>query len=121
MKPIAHPNSGLTSEQLSLLVELLEVKKANLDKQNEELALLITQKQDCSIIDFADAARLSDESQRASTLYKQNQEALNLIKQALIRSKNGQYGVSLVSGEAIPFERLRLIPWVTSCVGESDK
>jgi DnaK suppressor protein len=112
----AHPDSELSDEQLSQLVDTLTQKQNSLTQQNEELQRLITQKQDCSILDFADAARLKDESLRASILFDKNQEFLQQIARAFVMLKNGRYGVSTVTGEPIPIERLLIVPWTSTCI-----
>ncbi|MGF1876947.1 hypothetical protein L4D77_16655 [Photobacterium frigidiphilum] len=112
----AHPDSELSDEQLSQLVNTLTQKQNSLTQQNEEFQRLITQKQDCSILDFADAARLKDESLRAAILFDKNQEFLQQIARAFVMLKNGRYGVSTVTGEPIPIERLLIVPWTSTCI-----
>lgn len=121
MEYYAHPDSGLSDEQLSLLVSALKQKQHSLIQQSKELTHLITQKLDCSISDFADAARLKDESLRAAVLFDKNQAHLQLIENAFVLLKNGHYGVSTVTGEPIPIERLEIVPWASTCIEDTGK
>ncbi|GAM64925.1 hypothetical protein JCM19232_3218 [Vibrio ishigakensis] len=110
----AHPDAELSDEELEQLALLLKEKLVFLLNQEKELKQAITQKQDCSIIDMADSARLKDESIRATSLYQGNQELLIQVRDAMARLDNGQYGVSDKSGEPISFARLRAIPWAST-------
>lgn len=58
------------------------------------------------IEDGADVAEKETLTQMASRLQKFNQQ----LEAALIRIKNGTYGVCVDTGKLIPKERLRLVP-----------
>ena len=45
-------------------------------------------------------------------------QVVDEIDAALNRMKNGEYGYSLVSGNPIPKERLKALPWATELVTE---
>lgn len=49
---------------------------------------------------------------------RQAQERLRAVEEALARIEDGTYGISSVSGKAIPIERLRAMPTTTKLVGE---
>lgn len=114
----AHPDSDLTSTQMATLENLLKLKKDEILAQEIELQKEITQKQDCSIIDSIDAAKLREDSIRATNLFKKNRAVLDDIERAFNRLKAGTYGICTVTGEPIPYERLKLVPWATFCVEE---
>ena len=111
-------DAALSPAQLRELVDLLVHKRSELTQAIRELNQRIALKQDCTITDAAEAANLRDEAARAAGIAEQHHRALGDIDLALQRVENGSYGVSEVSGEAIAYERLRLIPWARTAVDD---
>ncbi len=109
----AHPDSELSQEQLSELALKLSQKYQELTDQVKELELKLTRKEDCSLADPAEAAFLREEADRAQGLLRQYRENLAQIHAATSRLENGVYGVSVSTGEPIPYPRLQLLPWAS--------
>ena len=59
---------------------------------------------------------LAVERERDIALSNQARAAVEQIDAALVRIKAGTYGICVVSGLAIPQERLRAIPWAAERV-----
>ena len=107
----AHADAKLTQAQLEELASNLADKRYELAAKLEILNRQITMKEDCSLADAAEAASLREEIARASAIADQHNSIIAEIDRALQRLETGRYGVSEVSGEPIPYERLSLIPW----------
>jgi DnaK suppressor protein len=103
--------TGLNRLQLEELSKRLLIKRGELDVALSGLNQKILRKQDCSIADAAEAASLREEAARANGIASQHLQTMIEIDQALLRLGNGTYGMSEISGEAIAYERLLLIPW----------
>lgn len=74
-----------------------------------------------------DESGVGDSGDEASLLYDRefeidenarDRKALAQVKRALSRIDEGTYGVSEVSGKAIPIERLEAVPYATTLVDE---
>ena len=107
----AHPDAELTQAQLEELAGNLADKRDELAAKLEVLKLQITVKEDCSLTDAAEAASLREEIARASGIAEQHNQTVAEIDLALRRLEAGRYGISELSGEPIPYERLVVIPW----------
>ena len=110
--------TDLSAEQLQELAE-------NLENKREELSALVTSlgdvtgtKHDCAILDLADSASLHEMQRRAASLLQQHGKTIDEIDAALARIRDGRYGISETTGEPIPYERLRLIPWARTGVDD---
>lgn len=66
--------------------------------------------------DSADIASDDLASKKMETIGRMDAGKLNAINQALIRIKNGKYGVCALCGKRIPEDRLRAIPYALLCV-----
>ncbi len=62
--------------------------------------------------DGADTA----EKENLSQLAARQQKFINNLENALIRIKNGTYGVCIDTGKLIPKERLRAVPHTMHCI-----
>ena len=62
--------------------------------------------------DGADTA----EKENLSQLAARQQKFINNLDNALIRIKNGTYGICVTTGKLIPKERLRAVPHTTSSI-----
>jgi DnaK suppressor protein len=68
--------------------------------------------------DYGDQAAELDQSERDEAIREELEDTLAAIERAERRLEEGSYGVSVVSGEPIPDDRLELIPWADRLVGE---
>ena len=110
--------SELSREELQFLRQALEGKREELNGLIGELAAVTGTKHDCAILVMADSASLYEMQRRAAALTTQHQRTLAEIDAALARMDAGTYGLSVTTGEPIPLERLRLIPWARSGVDD---
>lgn len=91
--------------------ERLMLKRSELVESLQDLNREIVAKQDCSITDAGEAAALREFKARASGIAAQHNQTIMDIDRALQKIEAGSYGVCEETGEPIPYERLRLIPW----------
>ncbi|MFL5871427.1 MAG: TraR/DksA family transcriptional regulator [Solirubrobacterales bacterium] len=77
----------------------------------EELARLRGEPTDEEQRDYGDQAAELDQAERDEAIREELEDTLGAIEAAERRLEEGSYGVSVVSGEPIPDDRLELIPW----------
>ena len=114
----AHPDADLTPEQIEALWQRLADEQRAATESIASLSADLGVRPDCSIADIHDAAGYVETKQRAASLIQQHRDRLASVEQALERMEAGRYGISRRSGEAIPFERLKLVPWATTTVDD---
>jgi DnaK suppressor protein len=114
----AHPEAELTQAQVRELTDKLRSKRSELSAALAVLNQQIAAKDDCSVADAAEAASLQEGRIRAGGIADQSRQTIADIDAALSRLKNGQYGVSTISGEPIACERLMLVPWARTGANE---
>jgi DnaK suppressor protein len=68
--------------------------------------------------DSGDQANELEQASTDSALREDLEQTLEAIEKAEARLEEGKYGVSVVSGDPIPDERLEVIPWADRNVGE---
>jgi DnaK suppressor protein len=68
--------------------------------------------------DSGDQANELEQTDTDNALRSDLRQTLEAIQKAEARLEEGTYGVSVVSGEPIPDERLEAIPWADRNVGE---
>jgi RNA polymerase-binding transcription factor len=68
--------------------------------------------------DTGDQAADLEQAETDSALRDDLRHTLEAIERAEARLEEGTYGVSVVSGDPIPDERLEAIPWADRNVGE---
>jgi DnaK suppressor protein len=68
--------------------------------------------------DTGDQANELEQASTDSALTEDLRQTLDAIERAEGRIEDGSYGVSVVSGDPIPDERLEAIPWADRNVGE---
>jgi DnaK suppressor protein len=68
--------------------------------------------------DSGDQANELEQASTDSALREDLKQTLEAIGKAEARLEDGTYGVSVVSGDPIPDERLEAIPWADRNVGE---
>ncbi len=68
--------------------------------------------------DSGDQANELEQTDTDNALRVELRQILEAIERAEARLEEGTYGVSVVSGDPIPDERLKAIPWADRNVGE---
>ena len=68
--------------------------------------------------DSGDQANELEQTDTDNALRAESRQTLEAIDKAEARLEEGTYGVSVVSGDPIPDERLEAIPWADRNVGE---
>jgi DnaK suppressor protein len=96
---------GIISDKLSNAKKELAYIKESLTKRNDN-GIEGTVSNSKLLEDGADTAEKEALNQQAARL----QKFVNQLEMALIRIKNGTYGVCIDTGKLIPKERLRLVP-----------
>lgn len=71
--------------------------------------------------DLEDLASIEVDRDRLLAHSEQDRETLRLIEEALQRMEVGTYGLCLRTGEPIPLERLRQIPWARYRTGVQER
>jgi RNA polymerase-binding transcription factor DksA len=120
------PQGGRLDEKfLDQQRKLLKEERAKLLGQAESLegeAAQLMEDLDPGDVQFDDESGEGDslvvERERDLALSQQARQTISDIDAALARVEDGTYGYSLLSGRAIPRERLRAIPWATELVEE---
>jgi DnaK suppressor protein len=107
--------------------ELAKLHKALIEEQDRILADC---RRDLSAIqaiqvegveDLAELASMDVDQDLLLAYLEQDRETLLLIEEALQRMEEGTYGVCLLTGEPIPVERLREVPWARYLEGVQEK
>jgi RNA polymerase-binding transcription factor DksA len=103
--------------------EMLVEERANYTKQADAMmaeAISLTENREPGDVQFDEESGEGDtlavERERDLALSAQARAAVEEIDAALMRIKDGTYGICRVSGTPIPKERLRAIPWATERV-----
>lgn len=110
-----------TDEELKEFENLILEK---LQKANSELNTLkasISRESDSSGDSFSSVKTLEDgadtaEKEQLSQLAGRQQKFINNLENALVRIKNGTYGICVDSGKLISKERLRAVPHTTQSI-----
>ena len=116
--PIDMTETHLSVAKIRELAELLASKREELSTLVTSLGEVTGTKHDCAILDLADSASLHEMQRRATTLIGQHRSTIIEIDAALARIRSGRYGFSETTGEPIPYERLRLIPWARTGIDD---
>lgn len=110
-----------SDEELKEFEELINEK---LDKAKQELNSLkasLTRESDDTGDTFASVKTLEDgadtaEKEQLSQLAGRQQKFINNLENALVRIKNGTYGICVDTGKLISKERLRAVPHTTQSI-----
>lgn len=110
----------LTRRQLERFKRRLEEERAAVEARITDRADLIRERVRApdELVDVADAATMLAERDQALLENDLDHDTLVKIERALERVDQGTYGLSEVSGEPIPRERLEAVPWATTLVDE---
>ncbi len=110
----------LTRRKLERFKKRLEEERAAVEARITDRAELIRERVRApdELVDVADAATMLAERDQALIENDLDHDTLMKIERALERVDQGTYGLSEVSGEPIPRERLEAVPWATTLVDE---
>ena len=119
---MAEDKTRYTEKELKEFEELINGK---LNKAQEELRILkqtLNRSNDEGTDSTASGTKVLEDG--ADTLEKENlgqlaarqQKFINNLENALIRIKNGTYGICMETGKLIAKERLRAVPHTTLCI-----
>lgn len=113
-------NTELRDTDRSFLRATLEAKRSELMRAHRANLSAGTHP-DLSVGDPMDAAsRASDEAELIG-LANQERALLAEIDHALAKMADGTYGLSELSGQPIPIERLRAVPWARLAADEEER
>jgi RNA polymerase-binding transcription factor DksA len=85
---------------------------------NEETGELVSSSADNHL---ADTASETYEREFDEGLEEDARGRLREVEDALTRIEDGSYGTCRVCGQAIPEERLEVVPWTTLCIDDARK
>ena len=114
--------SGKNKYTADDLKEFQGIITGKLEKAREDLTLLVDQlshKDDHGTEDTSPTFKLMDEGsdvlskEEINQLAARQQKFVQSLENALIRIKNGTYGICRATGKLIPKERLRIVPHAT--------
>jgi DnaK suppressor protein len=106
----AMASQGLTHVQLAELRAALETKRDHLRASLATHGRPIVETNERPIEDV-DLAEREIERNDAAAVGEHEHQLLDAVEAALAAMDGGSYGISEVSGEPIPFARLRAVPW----------
>lgn len=90
-------------------------------EDREETDAFVTDQINSDSAEFADTANAIYDHDIEEALEEDEKELLRQIEDALERITDGTYGVCVVTGEPIPVERLRALPWATMTVEAAER
>ncbi len=113
---------GYSSSELEEFEELINLKLGKARKELNNLKSTLSKNYESGtdatsayakvLEDGADTA----EKESMSQLAARQQKFINNLENALIRIKNGTYGICADTGKLIPKERLRAVPHTMQCI-----
>ncbi len=102
-------------------------RKRLLDKQDELMRLVSKSDHDGREADEEGTQDIADKAANAYTkefLFHQshdNRRILQLVEEAIARTKNGSYGVCVACHEEVQTKRLEAVPWARHCIECQEK
>jgi len=119
---MAQEKQGYSSSELKEFEDLINVKIEKAKKELNNLKATLSKHDDSGtdatsayakiLEDGADTA----EKESMNQLAARQQKFINNLENALIRIKNGTYGICVDTGKLIPKERLRAVPHTMQCI-----
>ncbi|MBV8974168.1 MAG: TraR/DksA family transcriptional regulator [Sinobacteraceae bacterium] len=106
----------IEQQRQSLLRLRAGLIEAAQDAETEETG--VNEQSDAGPVEFEDDAQRLDTLEREGNLVAREVDRLQRIDRALEKIKDGTYGLSDVSGEPIPRERLEAVPDAVDTVDE---
>lgn len=113
---------GLLNAERERLLELHRVQRADMREEMEDASE--NELSHTSTFDSAeneDTAVLIAEHDRDEAMDENVLQTLYEIDRALAKIDDGTYGISEGSGQPIPIERLRALPWATMTVEDAEQ
>jgi len=112
---------SLTPLQIRELRRRLEAERAAClaeyeHDQERERAIAVDE-----IGDVVDRAEAAVDRETLLTAAEDDRERLRMVDEALRRIGDGTYGFCLAGGEAIPLQRLRVVPWARLCADHQER
>jgi len=110
-----------SDEELKEFEELILQKLAKAKEELNTLRASLTRESDDSGDNFSSVKTLEDgadtaEKEHLSQLAGRQQKFINNLENALVRIKNGTYGICVDTGKLISKERLRAVPHTTQSI-----
>lgn len=105
-----------SAEELKEFEEIIKQKLAETKKELQYLMETLSKKNDSGTDDTSGNSKILEdgadtaEKESMNQLAGRQQKFADNLEKALIRIKNGTYGVCIVTGKLISKERLRLVP-----------
>ncbi len=112
---------NLTKEDLDTLRRALENKRAELLRAVEQNVTTATHSEEDNYPDPMDAATRAEQEHETLELASRDRALVAEIDRALGKFDKGTYGISELSGEPIPIERLRVLPWARRSAEEEER
>lgn len=109
----------LSAADRDALKKALESKRAELVREHHDVLEAATHHDD-ELTEHMDSAERATEESDLLGRAEQERRLLEDIDRALAKFGNGTYGVSELSGEPIPIERLRAVPWARVAADEEE-
>jgi len=111
-----------TAEELKEFEALINEKLEKAHKELDYIKETLTRSNDSGTDNTAGTLKVLEdgadtaEKENLSQLAARQQKFINNLDNALIRIKNGTYGICITTGKLIPKERLRAVPHTTSSI-----
>ena len=113
---------GYSRSELVEFEELINQKLAKARKELHNLKSTLSKDDDSGSDGTSAYAKVledgadTSEKESLSQLAARQQKFINNLENALIRIKNGTYGICVDTGKLIPKERLRAVPHTMHCI-----
>ncbi len=118
---MSEQNVTLSTEERKALRAALETKRAELVRTRRENLSAGGQLNEENPIESAEGATRETERTELRSLTALERALIADIDRAIAKFDEGTYGVSELSGQRIPIERLRAIPWARLTADEEQR
>jgi RNA polymerase-binding protein DksA len=119
---MATEKQGYSSSELKEFEDLINLKLEKAKKELNNLKATLSKDDDSGTDSTSAYAKILEdgadtaEKESMSQLAARQQKFINNLENALIRIKNGTYGICVDTGKLIPKERLRAVPHTMQCI-----
>lgn len=113
---------GYSTSELQEFEELIHQKLEKAKKELQNLKSTLSKDDDSGTDTTSAYAKILEdgadtaEKESMSQLAARQQKFINNLENALVRIKNGTYGICVDTGKLIPKERLRAVPHTMHCI-----
>ena len=113
---------GYSTSELKEFEELINLKLEKAKKELQNLKSTLSKDDDSGTDTTSAYAKILEdgadtaEKESMSQLAARQQKFINNLENALVRIKNGTYGICVDTGKLIPKERLRAVPHTMHCI-----